>query len=269
MSIYQKLRIRIRAHRFLRKSESSECRFTIACLQEGMSAVDIGAHKAAYTYWMSRGVGKSGQVFAFEPVPVLVRYLNQYAASCRNKNIDVRAMALSDRSGTARLRIPGQDYMWSTLQCSQEGDVDSSDESTYVRVRSDTLDRQLESTGARRPIAFIKCDVEGHEFSVLRGAKHILGQDRPVLLLESAPLGPAASKDNPSMKLLDEFGYEGYFFFEDTLIPIAEHDANIHPSSTVGIQNFVFVHPESWTLCNPCAPYGITPNHKPWRERVA
>ena len=34
------------------------------------------------------------------------------------------------------------------------------------------------------PISFIKCDVEGHEFAVLRGAERLLARSKPALLVE-------------------------------------------------------------------------------------
>ena len=36
-------------------------------LKLGDTAIDIGAHKGAYTYWMSKYVGNEGRVFSFEP----------------------------------------------------------------------------------------------------------------------------------------------------------------------------------------------------------
>jgi hypothetical protein len=40
-----------------------------------------------------------------------------------------------------------------------------------------------------RPISFIKLDVKGAEFLVLRGAAELFRHDRPVLLFESIPGG--------------------------------------------------------------------------------
>jgi hypothetical protein len=52
-----------------------------------------------------------------------------------------------------------------------------------VRVSLTTLDAEV-AAGARPP-HFIKVDVEGHEFSVLRGAAQTLREHRPVVLFES------------------------------------------------------------------------------------
>ena len=45
---------------------------------------------------------------------------------------------------------------------------------------------KLDSFFASRtqPVSLIKCDVEGHEGEVFRGAEQLLRQDRPILLFE-------------------------------------------------------------------------------------
>lgn len=35
-----------------------------------------------------------------------------------------------------------------------------------------------------RPIEFVKCDVEGFELDVFQGSRHVLSEDRPVVLCE-------------------------------------------------------------------------------------
>ena len=43
-------------------------------LRHGDVAVDVGAYKGGYTYWMREAVGDAGTVFAFEPQPELAYY---------------------------------------------------------------------------------------------------------------------------------------------------------------------------------------------------
>ncbi len=269
MNFYQRLRIWNRATRYLRKSEPSECQFALACLRTGMNAIDIGAHKAAYTYWMSQRVGKTGQVFAFEPVPVLVAYLERYAASCRNANIRVCPVALSDQPGEARLKIPRSDYCWSTLQY-EASEVESPQAGfSYVRVVMDRLDDHLDAIHAKRPVGFIKCDVEGHEMAVLHGAERTLHQDRPTLLLESTPVPLRPATDNPAFRFLAELGYQAYFFFQDNLISVADYQKAQHPLGDSSVQNFVFLHPGQWTLKSTHSPFQVEPCSETDRRKKA
>ena len=52
----------------------------------------------------------------------------------------------------------------------------------------DTLLQELRHGNAiEHPVAFIKLDVDGHEFDVLRGAAHTLATEKPAILIEIAP----------------------------------------------------------------------------------
>lgn len=65
----------------------------------------------------------------------------------------------------------------------------------------------------------IKIDVEGHEMSVLEGARQVLKRDRPAVLLEAlagAPLDPLLAEFDP-------LGYDSHW--------IAELDGELVPSS--------------------------------------
>ena len=69
------LRWVFRAWKYRLKVEKHEIHFMLQNLKAGQSTIDIGAHKGAYTYWMSKYVGEMGQVFAFEPQPLLYKKL--------------------------------------------------------------------------------------------------------------------------------------------------------------------------------------------------
>lgn len=75
-----------------------------------------------------------------------------------------------------------------------------------------TLDEALRAD--ERPVDFIKCDVEGAEMSVLRGAGSILNRDRPLLVLEAEM--PVKGEPRPRIQefqeFLDPFGYRPIAF---------------------------------------------------------
>ena len=59
-------------------------------------------------------------------------------------------------------------------------------------------------------IHFIKCDVEAHEYEVLKGGETILKRDSPNLLLECNEM---TSGEGKIFGYLEELGYEGFFYF--------------------------------------------------------
>ena len=98
-------------------------------------------------------------------------------------------------------------------------------------------------------MGLIKIDVEGHELSVLNGAKNLLIRDRPTLLIEVEE----RHKRNAVIKVrkfLEELDYKGFFLSESGLEKIEnfrqdyhQNHRNIKGKEKVGIyiNDFLFV----------------------------
>jgi FkbM family methyltransferase len=140
-------------------------------VKPGGTVVDVGAHRGLYTWHLSRLVGPSGSVHAFEPQPALLSYL--HVAFYRRPQVVLHGEALSNATGTAVLRVPnrsGADVLGhATLEPA------SGRETKVVTVELDSL--------GLAP-SFMKVDVEGHEAAVIAGARETIRKSRPVLLLE-------------------------------------------------------------------------------------
>jgi len=133
-------------------------------------ALDIGANKGVWTLYLAR---HSRRVYAFEPNPKVYGWLTRYA---NRANVVASNIALSDKSGTAQLRVPRYARGYSNQHASLSAENISSDYAS-VEVATKTLDElQLDNVG------FIKIDVEGHELNVLSGARRTLC--RPTLVVE-------------------------------------------------------------------------------------
>ena len=65
-------------------------------LAPGDTAIDIGAYKGGYTYWMRDAVGGAGRVFAFEPQPDLRTRLERMIRAFAWENVSVHGVAVSD-----------------------------------------------------------------------------------------------------------------------------------------------------------------------------
>lgn len=182
----------------------------------GEVAVDLGANRGVFTYLMSVRAGREGRVHAVEPFPGNCERLQVLAR--RRGNITVHPLAVSDRSGTAVLRVPvrhGQPIdALATLERSQ------SEHGQDCQVSLRTLDEVL--AGERR-VSFLKCDVEGHEQRVFDGAARILGQDRPVVFAEVEQRHRDDSIEN-TFAFFAGAGYRGWFVAESGLRPLAEFD---------------------------------------------
>lgn len=226
-----------RAWRYRLRVERPEVLFMLRHLSPGQTAVDVGAHKGAFTYWMNRLVGPSGQVLAFEPIPQLAAYLRQVKEALGLENLTVVESALSKQCDVLDLHLPASGHLGPATLANHTESVSS------VPVRAETLDGFCHDHG-HRPIHFIKCDVEGHELEVFQGAETILREDRPTLLFECADCFHEDGQIGRVLPYLQGMGYRGYFFFRGQMCPVSEFRVERHqacPKDPDWCANFAFL----------------------------
>jgi FkbM family methyltransferase len=227
-----KLYIAYRARKELRRGER-EVALLPHLVDPRRAAVDVGANKGVYSWFLARLCPK---VYAFEPNPKLFRVLDRGAAA----NVACSQVALSNRTGTAELRIPLGHRGKPSNQAASLSTAKPATGYLPVAVPTVRLD-ELGLTG----IGFIKIDVEGFEFEVLDGARDILARERPNLLIEME------EKHHPGRALpemlgeVEALGYCGLFLRRGQLRRIAELDlaAEVRqPASKADyVFNFIFV----------------------------
>lgn len=188
------------------------------CTQD-KSSIDVGANVGIYTYYMQRF---SKAVYAFEPNGELAQRLK--IVFC-DKNVVVEPVALSDRDGSARLRVPQYSDGLATIEVENRlscpGDIE------VMEVPTRTLDSY-----AFTDIGCIKIDVEGHELAVLCGAKKLLERERPALIIECEERHKPGTLTEVDA-FLKNFGYQGFFYRENKLHSVA----GINPSSCQNIHH--------------------------------
>lgn len=176
----------------------------LSCVPRGGCVIDIGAHKGAYTYWLSKRVGKSGAVYAFEPQKALADELRGHFEGCGH--VEIHENALSDIAGDATLFRPlGANSPAASLLSASVGES-----GVPVAVKAATLDEFILAKGSPKVHA-IKCDVEGHELAVFRGGRRVLERDHPVLYFECEGRFHGATPMNDVFDFLRSIGYDGYF----------------------------------------------------------
>lgn len=234
-----RVKLRYRAWRYRLKLDREEIRWLRRVLRPGDVAIDIGAHKGAYTFWMRRAVGRSGRVFAFEPQPQLADYLRRAVGDFGWDNVTIEHMGLSSNIGELVLYVPGGEASPGASVVpgkARAGDV-------QMPVQVETLDHYLKGRDVDRGVRFIKCDVEGHELEVFQGARQTLREHAPVLLFE------CEARHNPDRPMsavfsyLEALGYRGYFFWRGRLLTVSSFTPEVH--QILGAEdyanNFLFV----------------------------
>jgi FkbM family methyltransferase len=139
---------------------------------------DVGANVGNWTISLldhaaSLGLTERLEVHAFEPVPSTVQTLRQrIGAHPLGRVVRVVAEALSSQAGTMRIFLAGENEGTNSLHADpmRPGLPE-------VEVRAGTLDGHADSLGLKR-IHFLKCDAEGHDMEVLRGAQRSFAAGR-------------------------------------------------------------------------------------------
>ena len=202
-------------------------------LQEG-TAVDIGANRGIYSYWMHRKVGANGHVVAFEPQPELNISLDQLKSRFGLSRLTIVPLGLSSTTEEKLLHRPKNHWGGSSFERVSAEDCD------VLTVQVTTMDHFFEEHVVR-PIRFIKCDVEGHEYDVFLGARHILKVDRPDLLFECHH---GHDTNCQVFRYLNSLDYAGYCFFQGGYLPVSKYSqmrARLHRKA---LYDFVFVPKE-------------------------
>jgi hypothetical protein len=85
----------------------------------GDTVLDLGANYGYYTYPLSRAVGTSGRVYAFEPVPFTYATLALVTRLLGLRNVVLVQKGCSDAAGVVEFRVPVQNL--SLIKCDIEG----------------------------------------------------------------------------------------------------------------------------------------------------
>lgn len=150
-------------------------------IKRGQTVLDIGANVGLFTLLFARAVGSAGRVYAFEPGPLSFGLLKANIAINQYQHVIAENAAVLDCSGEVELFV------------SRSGESDNrvvgvaaEDNSRYKTiVRCLAIDDYLPRDTS---IDFIKIDVQGAEFNVLKGMEKTIDSNHELqIVLEYAP----------------------------------------------------------------------------------
>lgn len=156
-------------------------------VRPGMTVVDAGANIGSHARLLARLVGPRGRVLAFEPHPDNLAILRGRLSGC--PTVSVFPVALDDGDGEVSLYV------------SEELNVDHR---TYDpgggRAELKVQCKRLDDIVPRgEPVHFVKMDVQGSEFRVLRGMEKTLERNPGMqILMEFWPHGLELAGDDPA-----------------------------------------------------------------------
>jgi FkbM family methyltransferase len=172
----------LRRIRFLHRARSDnfspnepEAEILERFVSTGDWVIDVGAIVGQYTLLLSRLVGPSGRVLAFEPMTTTAATLASVSARYAAwQNVSVFNLAASDNVGTFSFELPIDQaglHNYERAQVNENGSL------PVLGIPIDTL---------RIPnrVSLAKIDAEGHEIEILNGMRNTIERDLPVLIVE-------------------------------------------------------------------------------------
>ena len=152
----------------------------------GSVVFDIGANIGAHTLSLAQSVGPAGRVFAFEPSDCAFAKLSRNLTL--NPELESRIQAHQIfLAAEAHAPLPQKIYAsWPLVAHGPVHPKLRGQVSSTAGATVDTLDAFVERQAIDR-LDLIKIDVDGHEYTVLKGGAKSLERFRPVLVLEMSP----------------------------------------------------------------------------------
>ena len=171
-------------------------KFIASRIKPGDVFYDLGANIGLFTLIAARSTGLNGKVFSFEPDPANATRLRRNVAKNGFDKVSIQEVGIW--SSTTELT-----FAVSPLSSPDRGvgtfmNVAPAEQQLAVHCVS------LDDFAAHMPPPTgVKCDVEGAEFEVVKGARTTLSRHRPWLLFEMH--SPENNRD--VLAFLAEFGY--------------------------------------------------------------
>lgn len=183
------------------------------------NCIDIGCHKGDVLELILSFAPK-GSHYAFEPIPDFYYNLKKQFPT-----VEILPYALSNKNGKTKFKFVKNAPAYSGIK-ERKYDIETP-EIEEIKVQLKKLDDVIP---VEHVIDFIKIDVEGGEFDVLKGSERILRTNKPIVVFES---GLGASEyygtiPEELFQFFENIDYELYLLksFVKTQEPLSEIDFN-------------------------------------------
>ena len=200
------------------------------------TVLDIGGNIGWYSINLAKAFPKIN-IHTFEPIPKTFGYLKSNIELNNIKNVKINNFGLSDKEKDITFYYYKEGSGNASLT-----NLSGSESVEEINTRVYRVDDYVSQN--KLHIDFIKCDVEGAELFVFKGASATLKKQKPVVLTEM--LRKWAEKfgyhPNDIIAYFTKLGYECFTISGKSLKPF--HKVDEYTLET----NFVFIHPDKLKL---------------------
>lgn len=181
--IYLKASHYVRHVRRFSEADEPELKVVKYLVNLGDTVIDVGANVRWYTHYLSRLVSDKGRVISLEPMPETFWLLSMCVKWHRLSNVTLVNAGASEEDKVGVMEVPFYDFGGENFYMAHVVDENIGDVAKLRwAVRLTTLDSVLEEV--IDDVTFVKCDVEGHELAVVKGAMRLIGQEKAAWLVE-------------------------------------------------------------------------------------
>jgi FkbM family methyltransferase len=202
-------------------------------LAEGQNVVfDVGANIGWYSLNVAKRYGSALTVHAFEPLPATYR---QLVANVELNHAD--CVVTHNLGMAAEDAVAVFNYYPEGSGNASLADLSGRASVSQVECEIRTLDGFVKESGVAPDV--IKCDVEGAELMVFRGAADTIASAKPAVFTEMLRKWSASFGYSPNdiIEWFAERGYRCFAVAEGRLTPFT------HMTDETESTNFVFLHP--------------------------
>lgn len=142
---------------------------------QGKDFLDVGAYLGDTSIYLQRNYNPKG-VYAYEPVKKSAEELRKTIEKNNAEKIFVIEKGIGEKEENLEIHIDPNDFSGSTINTLI---ADTTIREIKEQIRVTTIDSECKN----RNVGLIKMDIEGAEYSAIKGALETIKRDRPVLLI--------------------------------------------------------------------------------------
>ena len=174
----------------------------------GLTVYDVGGDQGLFTLFFAERVGDGGQVVVFEPNPTSCERIHRNVGHNGFRNVQVLQVGLGEQRKVMRFAFPTLEPSRGTFCPDDRPTGELQKKTTWLNIGVAPLDDEVKRRNLPAP-DFIKLDVEGMEYSALKGMGQTLRVYHPRLSIEMHGQTVEAKKDNARrvVKLLEALAY--------------------------------------------------------------
>ncbi|MDA3868074.1 MAG: FkbM family methyltransferase [Salinivirgaceae bacterium] len=195
----------------LRNKNEYYCHYKVPqFINKGDTIIDIGANLGYYSWIFARATGKTGVVYAVEPVQ-LFRDILQNTIK-KHPQVKVLPYALGDENG--KETVMGLPATNKYLSHGRTKIIDSKPDDTYAYEFTTEMRTPDNLFGDLKKLDYIKCDIEGFEIVVIPQFKSIIEKHKPTIQIETD-----GENRNVILQLLLSMDYKAFYIHKNELVP--------------------------------------------------